>query len=429
MHANEHFSLHDITKIEGHANLEVQLNNGFVEKCEFRINENHRFFEEMALGKSFEEIPLIMSRICGFCCSSHLNTAIEACEKALGVEVSEQTSLLRELSMNMELLKSHALHLYLLVLPDYLNKESVLQFDEKEHQYVHDCLDFKKAATDTLNALGARAYHTVNTRVGGFSKFPSQQELDNCLHSLGHMRKKAFETIELFSRFLEKRPFDRSTRYCALAGKNYSLLEGSINFSDGAVIPEEKFLDHLKEIVLPYSTASQTRFNQQEYFVGALARINFSQKSLSPDAKKAIADFNLKFPSTSPFYINIAQAVEMLHCIDSSIGILQKIKIREEPLQKIIPKESTGVGVTEAPRGLLYHSYRIGSDGLIKSGHIVVPTQQNSRAIESDLRDFIPGLLSMQKEKAELEIEKLIRAYDPCISCSTHFLKVKWTQL
>jgi len=160
--------------------------------------------------------------------------------------------------------------------------------------------------------------------------------------------------------------------------------------------------------------------------VGALARINLNEKELCSDAKKSIKDFKLKFPNFSPFYNNVAQAIEMLQCIDESIKILREIKIREEPLPKIAPKENTGIGVTEAPRGVLYHSYSIGADGLIKKGNIVVPTLQNTRNIESDLKKFIPSLMHLQKEKAELEIEKLIRAYDPCISCSTHFLKVKW---
>ena len=426
MHKDEHFSLHDITKIEGHANLEVQMHNSVVEKCEFQVSENHRFFEEMALGKSFEEIPLIMSRICGFCCSSHLNTAIEACEKALGFEASEQTLLLREISANMEFLKSHALHLYLLVLPDFLGRESVLHFDAKEHKYIHDALDFKKVATDILNVLGARAYHTVNFRVGGFSRFPSQEELDSCLHELEKIRPKAFEAIELFSGFVSGKLFERKTNYVGLVGKDYCLTCGSIQCSDGTIVPEEKFLEHLKEFVVPYSTAKAAKFNGQEYSVGALARINLNEKELCSDAKKSIKDFKLKFPNFSPFYNNVAQAIEMLQCIDESIKILREIKIREEPLPKIAPKENTGIGVTEAPRGVLYHSYSIGADGLIKKGNIVVPTLQNTRNIESDLKKFIPSLMHLQKEKAELEIEKLIRAYDPCISCSTHFLKVKW---
>jgi coenzyme F420-reducing hydrogenase alpha subunit len=429
MHSDEHFSLENITKIEGHASLEVQLKSGLVEKCEFRIQENHRFFEDLAIGKSFEEIPLIMSRICGFCCSSHLNTAIAACENALGIEPSEQVFLLRELSSNMEFLKSHALHLYLLVLPDFLGRESILHFDKKEHQYIHDALDFKKVATGILNVLGARAYHTVNIRVGGFSKFPSNSELGNCLKDLEKIRHRAFEAIELFAGFLKEKSFDRKANFAALAGKNYSLLEGKICFGNGTIIPKEQFLNSIKEFAVPYSTASQVEFMQKEYFVGALARINLNQKELCPEPKKAIKDFNLEFPNTSPFYNNVAQAIEMLQAIDSCIETLQvfdKIKIRQEPLQKIVPKESTGTGVTEAPRGLLCHSYAIGSDGLIKKSRIVVPTQQNSKSIESDLRDFIPSLLRLEKEKAELEIEKLIRAYDPCISCATHFLKVKW---
>lgn len=427
MHKNEHFSLHDITKIEGHANLEVELKAGIVERCEFRVTENHRFFESLVLGKNFEEIPLIVSRICGFCCFSHLNTAVKACEQALGVEVSEQAKLLRQVLMNMEHLKSHVLHLYMLVLPDYLGKESVLQFNEKQHQYIHDALEIKKAATDVLMLIGARPYHAVTVRIGGFSGFPSKSELEKARKLLARARRKIFEAIELFAHF--KNPvFERETRYAALSGSGYELMDGDIKISDGTVIPEENFLGHFEEKVVPYSTSKEFLFKGSEYMVGSLARINLNQKKLCPDAKKAIKDFKLKFPNFSPFFNNIAQAIEMLQCIDSTLEILGKIKIRKEPLPKIKPSSGKGLGVTEAPRGLLFHSYAIDATGLVKKAEIVVPTSQNNRNTEKDLIDFIPRLLDLPKEKAELEIEKLIRAYDPCISCSTHFLKVKWSQ-
>lgn len=426
MHSNEEFSLHDITKIEGHANLEVKLRSGIVEKCEFQVVENHRFFESLALGKSFEEIPLIMSRICGFCCSSHLNTAIEACEKALGIEASEQTLLLRELSTNMEFLKSHSLHLYLLSLPDFLGKESVLHFDKAEQEFIHRVLHLKEVATHALNVLGARAYHTVNVRIGGFSKFPSQKELEKLQRELEGLKHIALDTIELFAGFVSGKLFERKTNYVALVGKDYCLLCGNIQCSDGTVVLENDYLGHLKEFVLPYSTAKEAKFNGKEYQVGALARINLNEKELCSEARKAIKEFKLKFPNESAFYNNVAQAVEILQCIESSIKILSELKIRNEPLQKFSPRESIGIGVTEAPRGVLYHAYKIGADGLIKDANVVVPTLQNSRNIEEDLKQFIPMLLHLPKEKAELEIEKLIRAYDPCISCATHFLKVKW---
>jgi len=428
MHKDEHFSLHDITKIEGHASLEVLLKSGIVEKCEFRVSENHRFFEEMCLGKSFSEIPLIVSRICGFCCSSHLNTAVKACENALGLEVSEQTKILREISMNMEHLKSHVLHLYMLVLPDYLQRESVLHFNEKEHKHIHDALDIKKAATDVLRILGARVYHTVNSRIGGFSLLPFQEDIEKASKELFKIRKKVLSAIELFSSF--KQPvFERQTRYAALSSQKYELMQGTIKISDGAEIQEKDFLEHFEEKVIPYSTSKDFFYKGSEYMVGALARINLHREKLCAEPKKCIRDLKLKFPNHSPFFNNIAQALEMLQCIDSTIELLDSLKIRQEPLPKTLPKEGKGIGVCEAPRGLLFHSYSIGSDGLIKKADIVVPTSQNNRNTEKDLIDFIPSLLNLKKPEAELEIEKLIRAYDPCISCSTHFLKVKWKKL
>ncbi|MBN1941654.1 MAG: Ni/Fe hydrogenase subunit alpha [Candidatus Diapherotrites archaeon] len=427
MHKDGHFSICDITKIEGHANLDVQLKNGVVTKCEFRVAESHRFFEDMAIGKSFKEIPLIVSRICGLCCYSHLHTAIEAAEKALGVTVSEQTKALRNVTSNMEHLKSHALHVYMLALPDYLHRESVLKFNEKEHQYLHDALDIKKAATDVLNILAARTYHTVNPRVGGFSLLPKQSDLDEIPHILGRVRKTVLRGIELFAGF--EAPFKRKANYAALSGKGYELLEGVIKTASGKEIQEEDFLEHFEEIILPYSTAKGTKFMGQDYRVGALARVNLNQGKLCAGAKKAIKDFNLKFPSDSPFHNNIAQLLEMLHIIDTSIEIICQFKIRSEPLEEIKPVAGKGIGVTEAPRGLLFHSYTFDDNGFIKSGNIVVPTNQNNPAIEADLHEFIPNLVGLPHSKADIEIEKLIRAYDPCISCSTHFLKVKWQHL
>ncbi len=427
MHDSEDFYLRNITKVEGHANLSLKLRNKKVESCEFRITESQRFFEEIVEGRHFSQIPLIVARICGLCSSSHLITAIEAIERALDFSPSEQTLLLRELATNAEFLKSHSLHLYMLALPDYLNKESVLRFEEKEHHFIHDGLELKKAGTDVLIALGGRPHQTVNLRVGGFTRFPPQEKIDAVRKTLEQAREKAIDAIKLFSGFAKKNTFARKTNYVALVGSGYCLLCGAIKCTDGTIVDEEHYLDHLHEFLVPYSTAKQDKFNGEEYMVGALARMNLNKKEMYPSVKKLIKENKLKFPNQSPFYNNVSQALELLQCIEHSLKIIDELHVRKEPIPKIKPRESEGIGVTEAPRGVLYHSYKLNSRGFIESGNIVVPTLQNCRNIEGDLKQFVPTLLSKPREKAEYEIEKLIRAYDPCISCSTHFLKVRWT--
>ncbi len=426
MHRSGHFSIKEITKVEGHANLYVEMKDGRVEKCELQIYEGQRFFEQMLIGRHFTQIPLIVSRICGFCSVSHLNTAIEAIEKAFGVQPSDQAMLLRELATNAEFIKSHALHLMLLALPDYLHKESVLHFDKKEHRYIHWALDLKKVGTGIIKALGGRVYQTINIRPGGFTLLPKQAELQKLLAELQKARKVAIAVIELFDSFKRDFPFSRKTEYVGLVGSKYCLLCGQIHCSDGTIVPEEDYLSHVKETVVPYSTAKEASFNNTEYQVGAQARINLNQGELCDTAKEKIRELKLRFPTHKIYYNNIAQAIELLQCIEASIEIIQLLQLRKEPLAKIKPSETEGIGVTEAPRGTLYHHYKFDQKGFVKEANIVVPTLQNNRNIESDLRQFIPTLIKLPQEKANLEIEKLIRAYDPCISCATHFLRVNW---
>jgi len=426
MHKSGHFSIKEITKVEGHANLDVEMREGRVERCELRIYEGQRFFESLVLGRSFSQIPLMVSRICGLCNVSHLNTAMECVEKAFNVEVSEQTKLLRELATNGEFIKSHALHLFFLALPDYLHRESVLDFNHEEHKYVHWGLDLKKCGTEIVKVLGGRVYQTVAIRPGSFTQIPKKEKLDSLLKLLASHRQIAVGAVKLFASFTKQLAFERKTDYLALADKNYSLTEGTLVSSSGLSIKEENMLSHIREFIVPYSSAKQASLDGKDFRVGSLARINLNQNALEDSARALIKELSLKFPSDSIYYNNIAQALELLHLIDSSIRIISELKLRKESPVEIKPREAEAVGVTEAPRGTLYHNYAFDSKGFVRRANIVVPTNQNNRTVENDLKEFIPGLLLLPQEKANLEIEKLIRAYDPCISCATHFLKVKW---
>ena len=427
MHKTCSFSIKEITKVEGHTNLNIELKDGKVEKCELKIYEGQRFFEDMLKGRHFSQIPLIVSRICGLCNVSHLNTSIEAVENAFDINVSEQTIILRALATNGEFLKSHALHLFFLALPDYLDRESVLEFNKEENKFLHWGFNLKKSGSDIVKLLGGRVYHTVGIRPGGFTLIPKQEQLDKCLLLLKKERKTAIDAIKLFASFSEKLSFKRKTDYLALVDSNYSFVKGKLTFASGKVIEEADMLKHIEEFIVPYSNAAQTSFEGKSFRVGSLARINLNQKALEPAAQDIIKELGLKFPSDQIYYNNLAQAIELLHLIDSSIRIIKELKLENEPAMQVIKsKDTSGIGVTEAPRGTLYHQYSFDEKGFVKKANIVAPTNQNNHTIEEDLKEFIPLLLDLPQEKANLEIEKLVRAYDPCISCATHFLKVNW---
>jgi coenzyme F420-reducing hydrogenase alpha subunit len=351
---------------------------------------------------------------------------MKAVEKAFGVEASEQTERLRQLATNGEFIKSHALHLFFLVLPDFLGRESVLDFSKEEQKFIEQGIALKKTGTEFVRLLGGRIYQTVSIRPGGFTKLPQENELRQCLKLLEAQRPMAIDAIKLFASFRDSFPFERETDCLALIDENYGFVKGKVKSSTGLSVEDERLTEHVHERVMPYSSAKQASLGKRDMRVGALARINLNQKALEPAAREIIAELGLKFPSHRIFDNNLAQAIELLHLIDSSIGLLKGFRPMKEAVPEIRPCDSEGIGVTEAPRGTLYHEYKFDQNGIVQRANIIVPTNQNAHTIESDLVEFIPSLLDLQQESANLEIEKLVRAYDPCISCATHFLRVNW---
>ena len=276
-----------------------------------------------------------------------------------------------------------------------------------------------------LELIGGRSHHSINVYPGGIKYLPSNEDLQKVRKQAEEAKKDAYETIRLFSEF--GNGFGRQTDYVALVNDDYNFLEGDIASSSGMRIPESSYLKHVEEFIVPYSLAKQAKFEGKEFMVGALARMNINRQKMTEETKKIVKEFSLKFPSHSSFMNNTAQAVEIYNCLDSTIRLIDELKLRHEEIPKLKrPKNEDGIGVTEAPRGTLYHGYKISKEGIVKDGNIIVPTSQNARAIEKDIEHYIPSLLDLPQEKIELELEKLVRAYDPCISCATHFLKVNW---
>jgi coenzyme F420-reducing hydrogenase alpha subunit len=426
---NFDLSLDRITKVEGAASLDVRVENGKVKDVRFKIDEYKRFYTQAMQGKPIAALPQLLARICGTCSNAHLLCSIEACERALGIKPSKQTEVLRKLTMYGLNIRDHALHLYLFALPDIYSKDSFLDFDEnnkEQHQLLHDGFEVKGAGNFLSILTGGRSVHAPYPTIGGFLKFPDETGIRQAIEKLKKSRPAVLRIIDIF----EKAPFrfDRKTNFMALTPKDsYGFLDGCIDTGDGKCIEEENYRDHLEHVVLPYSQASAYKYDGESYMVGALARLNLNKNLLHKETKKSVKKTLDIFPSTDIFHNNLAQAIEILHCIDDSIEILKGNKFKPEPIIKKEPKEAVGIGVIEAPRGTLYHKIVLGKDGIVKEGEIVVPTGQNQINIEQDISLLVQSLLpETQKEIIEFEMEKLIRAYDPCMSCAAHFLKVNW---
>jgi len=426
---NFDLSIKNISKIEGHTHLDVKVKNNKVEYCKLKISENKRFFTKAVEGLNYSLVPTTMSRICGTCSSAHTLCSIEAIEKAFKIEASEQTFKLRKLLSNAGHLRDHAMHLYFFVLPDLIEKDSVLDFKGKEKQWIHDGLHIKEAGNLLSTIIGGRAIHPPNAVIGGFTKFPEKKEIEHAIKELRESRERILKLIDFI--YNNHTPFERKTNYVAMVNNDFNYLRGYIKTALGTSIFEEQYGEHLQRVVLPYSTATAFKWESEDYMVGALARMNLNKANLHTDTLKDTFKYLKVFPSDSVFHNNLAQSIEMLHEIDSSIEILEELKdnIKNETPIKPIVKKSQGIGVVEAPRGTLYYHLKLNDKGIVTYANLCIPTQQNIIHLEKDLIKYINELLEKKasKDKISFEAEKLIRAYDPCMSCATHFLKIDWS--
>ncbi|MBD3156521.1 hypothetical protein GF369_01705 [Candidatus Peregrinibacteria bacterium] len=426
-------SIEGLSKIEGHLDMDVYIKDNKIEGVEFKIMENKRFFEKAILGKPYKQVPQLLSRICGTCSIAHLLAAIEAIEDALNYEPSEQTTMLRKLLTYGLMIRDHALHLYVFALPDVIGKDSVLAFDENdktEHKLLHDMFDIKRAGNNLSTYVGGRAVHAPFPMVGGFVKYPTKEQLENSKKELKSIREKVLFLMDIF----DNCPFslERKTKFVGLKTKDFSFLEGPALCSEGNFcVPEREFRTQLKEVVIPYSTAKAYTLQGKEYMVGSLARLNVNSEALHDNTKKNAKKYIDRFPSIDVYHNNLAQAIEILHSIDHAIELIETHTVTPEPPDSIPIKAGDGVGVVEAPRGTLYHYIQLDKEGKITDAEVVVPTAQNQINIENDIRHLVQTYLdkdgeNMDKDHVRMEIEKLIRAYDPCMSCATHFLTINW---
>lgn len=420
--------VHHVTRVEGHGNILVDVKDGKIETVLWSIPESPRFFEAMLKGRYWDEVHHITSRICGICSIGHTLTSIKATEAAFGIQPSEQTVMLRKLALHGENLQSHILHCYFLVAPDFLGVPSVIPLASSHPDVVKMALRLKKLSNDMCDLIAGRTTHPVSLVPGGMAKVPTARQLKELRARLVSSMEDLSATADIFAT-LKMPDFSRETEYIALTHPSeYALYDGDIASSDGGTWPASEYLGIVNEFCVPHSTAKHSRHNRDSYAVGALARFNINSTQLTPLASKVANKLGLKAASCNPFMNSVAQVVESVHSVEESISIIDRLLergIQEEPIE-VKPVAGRGVGAVEVPRGILFHDYTYDERGYVVKANCVIPTNQNHRNIQHDMEALVPQIMDEPKEKITLMLEMLVRSYDPCISCSTHLLSVRF---
>jgi len=406
--------------------LYIKIKRGKIQNVELRVVEGARYFEGILVGRSAADAHYIASRICGVCSQAHQVGALRAIEKALGVKVSEQTTKLRELLLLGDILESHILHLYFLALPDYFGYSSALEFANRDPSVLRTALKLKQVFNRIERLIGGREVHAITPVVGGFTVLPPQDEVNSVLKELEAVKGYVKKVPRLFGR-LDTPSFERGSEHIALARDSGSMFveDEIVTFKSNRVFNAEDYKDNIKEYVDKSTTAKEALFLGESYMTSALSRLNIHHALLSAESQKLVEASKLKFPSNSPFANNFAQAIEVVEFYNRTLELLHGLKIKQEKPIPFRAKAGRGVSATEVPRGILFHEYELTSRGNVRRCNIITPTSQNLHNIEVDVKQFLPTILDMHESKIKLELEKLIRAYDPCISCSTHFLNLK----
>lgn len=413
-----------IARVEGEGALRVTVKQGAVHEVQLTIFEPPRFFEAFLQGRHYEEVPDIVARICGICPVAYQMSAVHAIERIFGLRVDGPLRDLRRLLYCGEWIESHALHVYLLHAPDFLGYESGVAMAKDHPAAVTRGLRIKKAGNALMTLLGGRSVHPVSVKVGGFSRVPRRCELEGLRDELLWARDAAIETIRWVASFPYP-DFVPDHTFVALRHEDeYPFNEGRIVSSGGLDILVDEFERHFEEQQVSYSNALHCVLNGSLYLVGPLARVNLNGDRLPPPVLEVLTGVGLSLPLRNPFQGIVARSVEILYALEEALRLIDRYEPPLAPALPVTVRAGVGMACTEAPRGILYHRYRVDENGVIREAKIVPPTSQNQGRIEEDLRLFLPRLLTEADDAIALACEKVIRCYDPCISCATHFLKL-----
>jgi coenzyme F420-reducing hydrogenase alpha subunit len=424
MSANKQIEIEHLTRVEGHGNLVAVVTDGRLEEARFDIVEAPRLFEVFLRGHDYTRVAHMASRICGICAVSHRCAAIRAVEAAFGVTVDDRVRLLRRLAFHGEVIGSHVLHLFFLVGPDFFGVPSVFHLLPDHKETVLRAMRLKRAANRICSAVAGRHIHPVGMDVGGFSFTPSGRSLAQLRRTVETAVEDLQAMLPLF-RAHAWPDFQRETDYISLKHPHeYAFYEGELFSSRQGPLAVRDYRRYLEEYTVAGSNAKHAAHNGAPYMVGALARFNNNSGQLSDSARRMAGEIGLRPPCTNPFMIPAAQLVETAHCLDDSRVLIDRLLQKETDTQSlqaaVQPCAARGVGAVEAPRGSLFHEYAFDAEGICTDANLVIPTAQNLANLQADMQAYIPQNIDASEESLARGLENLVRAYDPCISCSTH---------
>jgi coenzyme F420-reducing hydrogenase alpha subunit len=415
-----------LARVEGEAAMFVRIRNGRVADVKLKIFEPPRFFEAFLRGRSYLEAPDITARICGICPIAYQMSSVHAMEDALGVTVPEPIRQLRRLIYCGEWIESHALHIFMLHAPDFLGYPDAIRMAKDHPQIVQQGLELKKLGNEIISFLGGRAIHPINVCVGGFYRTPTRMEFGPLSERLKRGRDLWREAVQ-WTRTLPMREYSRDYEFVALQHPDeYAMNEGRIVSNRALNITARQYDAHFEEQQVPYSNALHSIIKgRAAYLTGPLARYNLNFRRLPAPVREAAREAGLGETCLNPFQSIVVRALEILYAFEEAIRIIEAYEPPETPSIDYEMHAGTGYAATEAPRGTLYHRYSIDDRGIIQDAKIVPPTSQNQKMIENDLREYIAPRVDIPTDQLRAECEQVIRNYDPCISCATHFVKLE----
>jgi sulfhydrogenase subunit alpha len=418
-----------LARVEGHGGIEVTIEGEKVKDVKMRIFEGPRFFESIIEGVKYDKVPDIMRRICAICTAAHSLASIRTIEKAFKVEVTAQTELLRDLLIHGEMIESHGLHVFMLALPDYLGYPDAISMVDKYAREVKAALQLKKAGNMVHIALSGRQVHGMNERVGGFSTIPKEEDLLTIRKAMEGSKATAELAVKLFAT-IDVPGFAQSenTLMALDPGEKFGYIGDYVFISDGTRRRVEDYRELTNEKVVQHSHAKRSSYKDSPFMVGALPRVVLCKDKLYGTAKEHFEEHEDKLDQRNSLNNNLAQAIELVHCVERCIEDIDKLLsngLEKEEIVETETRKSSAVGAVEAPRGILYHDYSFDENGCITKANVITPTAINCANIEKDFRVTVGRLVAERKENLEAPLELIARAYDPCISCSAHLIKVK----
>jgi len=432
MSADIAISVKHLTRVEGHGNIVFNAKNGVIKDIQWQVSEAPRMFESFVRGRHYLQMSHVTSRICGICSIGHALASLKATEAAMNIPVTDQTVNLRKIALHAENMQSHILHVGYLVAPDLFGAGSVFPMIATHTDAVLKIIRLHRLANEMSDLLCGRTTHPITLIPGGFTHVPTELQLIELKRRLEDIIPVCDEVMQLLLDNIHALPdFSRETEYIALVSdEEYALYEGSVGSTDTGRHPVTDYKSIANEYLVPYSTAKFARHARDSYMVGALARFNLNSDKLTPRTQKWADKFRLKAISCNPFMNNVAQILEYHHSVEDSIRLIDTVLdtgLKADDNTAYTAKAGRGVSAVEVPRGILFHDYTYNNRGVCTHANLIIPTNQNHCNINKDLEAFAPTLLDKPEKEIELNLEMLVRAYDPCISCSTHYLDVKFT--